>query len=382
MTDKNWIHETVDRVTSEVFESHVAELRQALVRRTVEEIHPTLANHAASRVSAGEKLLAAVIKVQSGDGPREILQKLLDQSASFCARSALFIVNEEAVAGWQAIGFSNNDALPEFPLDQNTSLFQKILSTQSSASGSAAEMDARFFEKFGASLNGQCHLIPLLRKEKVAAVLYADTGDADASCEGSALDVLARFTSLWLEVRAMRTFAPASAAESTVSTENALPAQTPAWPTELPIVQNHAAAAIAPVARHEVVPVLAQAAFAAAASAPDVSHTISSHAAQSPITSTESAPMSAEDADTHRKAQRFAKLLTDEIKLYNKAKVEEGRKNHDIYDRLRDDIDKSRASYVKRYGNTVAASTDYFSQELIRGLAQEDASLLGPNFQR
>ena len=72
---------------------------------------------------------------------------------------------------------------------------------------------------------------------------------------------------------------------------------------------------------------------------------------------TSSAPaMSPEDADTHRKAQRFARLLVDEIKLYNQAKVTEGRKNKDLYDRLKEDIDKSRATYKKRYGNTVAAT--------------------------
>ena len=90
--------------------------------------------------------------------------------------------------------------------------------------------------------------------------------------------------------------------------------------------------------------------------------------------------MSAEDADTHRKAQRFARLLVDEIKLYNQAKVAEGRRNKDLYDRLREDIDKSRSTYQKRYGNTAAASADYFSHELVRSLAEDDASLLGPNF--
>jgi hypothetical protein len=90
--------------------------------------------------------------------------------------------------------------------------------------------------------------------------------------------------------------------------------------------------------------------------------------------------MSTADADTHKRAQRFARLLIDEIKLYNKAKVEEGLKQKDLYDRLHDDIDKSRGSYAKRYGSTAAVSGDYFVQELIRGLAQGDATTLGPNF--
>jgi hypothetical protein len=75
-------------------------------------------------------------------------------------------------------------------------------------------------------------------------------------------------------------------------------------------------------------------------------------------------------------------LLVDEIKLYNQAKVAEGRAARDLYDRLKEDIDKSRASYHKRYGSTPAASTDYFTKELVRILADNDASLLGANFPR
>ena len=89
-----------------------------------------------------------------------------------------------------------------------------------------------------------------------------------------------------------------------------------------------------------------------------------------------------EDADVHRKAQRFARLLVDEIKLYNQAKVAEGRRNKDLYDRLKEDIDKSRGTFQKRYGSTVAASGDYFQNELVRSLAEDDLSIMGPNFRR
>ena len=92
------------------------------------------------------------------------------------------------------------------------------------------------------------------------------------------------------------------------------------------------------------------------------------------------AGLSPEDADTHRKAQRFARLLVDEIKLYNQAKVAEGRRNKDLYDRLKEDIDKSRGTFQKRYGSTVAASADYFQNELVRSLAEDDMSIMGAEF--
>ena len=91
---------------------------------------------------------------------------------------------------------------------------------------------------------------------------------------------------------------------------------------------------------------------------------------------------SAGDEEVHKKAKRFAKLLVDEIKLYNQAKVNEGRQNRDLYDRLREDIDKSKATYDKRYGSTPAASANYFNDEIVRVLADNDVALMGGNFNR
>ena len=87
-----------------------------------------------------------------------------------------------------------------------------------------------------------------------------------------------------------------------------------------------------------------------------------------------------EESDLHKKAKRFAKLLVEEIKLYNQPKVTEGKQNHDLYDRLREDIEKSRATYDKRYGDSPVAGADYFTQELIRILADSDISLMGASF--
>src|SRR5438270_468691 len=89
-----------------------------------------------------------------------------------------------------------------------------------------------------------------------------------------------------------------------------------------------------------------------------------------------------EEDELHKKARRFAKLLVEEIKLYNQPRVEEGRQHKDLYDRLKVDIEKSRSTYDKRYAESAVASADYFTQELIRILADNDASLMGASFPR
>ena len=352
MTDQAWIHEVVGRVASEVLERHVAEMQDELVRRAVEKVQPALA----ARGGGSEKLLAAVAAVQASAGQRDILNTLLDQTAGFCARSVLFVVKQEVATVWQALGFEDDNAVRDFALDSETHLLQHVLGKREPATGDTTQMDARFLNTFGAPVNGECHLLPLFLKDKVAAVLYADAGTANASCERSALDLLARFTSIWLEAQGARKGAPEEAAVESSPTETPKPptvglsADSPEWS------QSGAAAAVARIP--EPVPVAPVAPEAVPAAC----------------------EMSTADADTHKRAQRFARLLIDEIKLYNKAKVEEGLKQKDLYDRLHDDIDKSRASYAKRYGSTAAVAGDYFVQELIRGLAQGDATTLGPNF--
>ena len=84
-----------------------------------------------------------------------------------------------------------------------------------------------------------------------------------------------------------------------------------------------------------------------------------------------------EDAKKHDEARRFARLLVSEIKLYNESKVEQGRKNRDLYDRLKEDIDRSRQMYDDRIADEVRKTSNYFYDELVRILADGHAESLG-----
>ena len=79
----------------------------------------------------------------------------------------------------------------------------------------------------------------------------------------------------------------------------------------------------------------------------------------------------------HEDAQRFARLLVSEIKLYNEAKVQQGRETRNLYDLLRDDIERSRQLYSERVASTIRESTSYFDDELVRILADGDSAFLG-----
>ena len=79
----------------------------------------------------------------------------------------------------------------------------------------------------------------------------------------------------------------------------------------------------------------------------------------------------------HTDARRFAKLLVSEIKLYNQETVAAGRESGDLYDRLKEAIDRSREMYDNRVLPIVAAKFDYFHYELVNSLAEGHEEKLG-----
>jgi len=84
-----------------------------------------------------------------------------------------------------------------------------------------------------------------------------------------------------------------------------------------------------------------------------------------------------EEGKKHDEAKRFARLLVSEIKLYNESKVDQGRKNRDLYERLKEDIDRSRQMYEERISEDVRKGSNYFYDELVRILADNNAEVLG-----
>jgi hypothetical protein len=85
----------------------------------------------------------------------------------------------------------------------------------------------------------------------------------------------------------------------------------------------------------------------------------------------------------HQSAQRLARVLISEIKLYYLDKIDgqDASATQNIYDLLKDPIDKSRQHYEQRVGAEASASMpDYFHGELVRALCAGDESRLGPNY--
>ena len=384
MADSKDLQQIVERAVAQVLERQLPKLQSELVERVIAEL-PAAA--ASAETGAGgsiqgshANLVQAVASIHAGATQKEILRALLEAGSAYGSRIALFVVKAGAASGWQSRGLGGDDAVKDFPLDMTAGPAAHAYQNRIVAPANIAEMDPRFVKQFGGPENEQVMVLPLVLKDKVAALLYADAG-SDGVLDGPSLEVLVLTTSAWLELASLRkqsqrdigdagpsmerSAAPvatpvAAQAQSASSFSDPFAAHTPKHIAPAPVPEPEPAAEVVEVATHG-----ASASAAAPATAAD------------PF-----AGMSSEDADTHRKAQRFARLLVDEIKLYNQAKVAEGRRNKDLYDRLKEDIDKSRSTFQKRYGNTAAASGDYFQKEVVRSLAEDDNSVMGANFRK
>jgi hypothetical protein len=444
MMERGWIELIVERVVGEVLESHATQVRTEIVCRVMDEIaaeprldeatpdQPGLSTLTPTEPiqdnASSADLARAVAEIQLGTSQREILSALLDASARYATRVALFVVKGSHAKGWQGRGFTNGDALKDFALDENAAAVNRAICDRAGVTAPFAEMDARFLDEFGTPARGEARILPLILKDKVAALVYADSGtDVAGWVDAGSLELLVLSTGAWLEVNSLRKqgHKEPSAAHADDHGTAAVDAPTDLTPAHAapafndPFVSHtpgfagpaKAKAAAAPgdgmamaISTDVEAPTMAAPMSIAESQSANAEGRFAATAVQSSIAAMEPAlsepqqmghaesmseheaepapSLSPEDRDLHGKAQRFARLLVDEIKLYNQATVAQGRQNKDLYDRLQEEIEKSRATYQKRYGNTVAGPANYFEHEIIGSLAEDDPSLMGANFRQ
>ncbi len=354
MPDPKKIEEIVERVVGEQLGTYVTQLHQGIVARVLAELKPVLEEEpqAFTAASPSADLDAAVCALHDVTTQSDILRNLLDGCAKFCGRTALFVIRAGAANGWQARGFGDDAAIKNFQVDTGRGLAARACQSRGPSAAAATEFDHAFHRAIGSPADGNALVLPLVVKEKVAALVYCDCGTERArQIDNSALQLLVRSAGLWLEVLALRKLG---------------------GPEKVAEAEATAAASLAAAATATSIPAAMAAATVAAIETPLV-----------PIVPPDAAPRIAPgDEEVHKKAKKFAKLLVDEIKLYNKDKVAKGREHKDLYTRLKVDIEKSRATYEKRYAGTPAAAADYFSREIVRILADNDPSLMGEAFPR
>jgi hypothetical protein len=329
MQNEEVIQEIATRAFREALEENAQELAASIARKMVVALGQPPQRQRTRELRDGTLLIAGS-RTQS-----ETLEALLAATSTIASGCGLFIVRGAQASGWSCHGLTTPETFKRLTLDCSRGIVATLIGSSSAAAIQASELDPAFAAKLGLESSARVLLVPVLLRARVAALLIALSQQSD---DLAGLELLVQVAQLVLDLQAYRKAAPQPAAEPPHRT-------------------------VAPS------PPVAETLHSAPPAAPE---------AVAAVSASQSAGPTALD-DSHEKARRFAKLLVEEIKLYNHTKVTEGRAQGDLYSRLREDIEKSRSAYHKRYGDSVT-DVDYFTQELIRILADNNPAVMGTGF--
>jgi hypothetical protein len=279
--------------------------------------------------------------------------------------------------GWAARGIEPADAVKQVnvPLGADT-VFRNVHNSKHALRGHIAHTPgtAQALARLGGSPQGLM-AVPLILRDKLAAILYCDSQveefpprNADlievlVLMAGKTIDILSLAPKT--AVPGARATSPGVAGVGVAAPAAASPGTSPpvrqTSPPPPPVAPSHGDEGSSTVMFNA-----AQMAAVRAASP-----------AQQPPAAAPRA-VSPEEQKGHEDAKRFARLVVSEIKLYNEPKVAEGRRSRDLYERLKEDIERGRAMYNDRVPAHVRDHTNYFFDELVRILAGGDVGALGP----
>ncbi|MEP6635254.1 MAG: hypothetical protein ABJB97_00915 [Acidobacteriota bacterium] len=378
---------------------------------------------------------AAVGEIGEHSTQAQILKSLVNRSASFAPRIAFFAVKGDQAIGWRARGFQGSvgdSAIQQVsvPLSSD-SVVGDVARSRTTWSGGphSHSEDHLLLNRLGGEAPQRIVAVPLTVRGRSVAVLYADSGSLDAEAINlEALETLVKVSGMAVELLADHAVAQQAApaaervAEAPMSQDSLsgyvpqMEYQEPAgvMPAEVTheepapqqdvmaaeVIEEHAEPiqeiseplsaepiSAAPLGAEPMAaePMTAEQMAAQPVAAEREAEEVgtSDHSAASPrrrYGSDVELPVSVaseEERRLHVDARRFARLLVSEIKLYNETKVADGRAKSDLYDRLREYIDRSREMYDKRVKPEVAQKYDYFHHELVNTLAEGDTSKLG-----
>jgi hypothetical protein len=87
-----------------------------------------------------------------------------------------------------------------------------------------------------------------------------------------------------------------------------------------------------------------------------------------------------EEQRIHLRAQRFARVETAEMRLFQGDAVRAGRAACNLYEALRNSIDAARETFRLSFFAPCSSMVDYLHLELVHTLANDDPDLLGNNY--
>jgi hypothetical protein len=249
----------------------------------------------------------------------EVLKRLLDGIMRFGARSALYVIKQGIATLYAHRGFEADHPKLGVPVVPPPELEQLIQAPGGliAAPGPAYLALLAPLSRFEASA---ARIIPLHLRRKTVALLLVDSGVQEALEHPSFLRAIA----LGAEARLAALAGPR---------EEERPAPAEAHPSVMTMRIPDAIAESAPPALDPMVRI---------------------------------------------NAERSARVLVGDIELYFPAKVTQGQAQGNLYAAMRDELDRSRASFVERYGSELESQHQIFYKTVVQQLCAGNPARLGP----
>lgn len=262
---------------------------------------------------------SALNLIESSASQGEVLKRLLEGLQPFVERSALFVIKQGIATLFASRGFESDGPKAGAPVVPPAEL-EALVQCRTSLLGSPGAAYTALLAPLSRFEAADVRILPLRLRRKTVAVLLVDSGLRQVIDHPS-------------HVRALT-----HTAEATLS---------------FLAGQKEDEKASVPVETHPSMP---------------------TQRIQEPIPEPAAAPL---DPKIRANAERSARVLVGDIELYFPGKVAQGRVKGNLYTALRDELDRSLASFIERYGAEVENQHHIFYQTVVQQLCEGDATKLG-----
>lgn len=249
----------------------------------------------------------------------EVLKHLLDGIMRFGRRSALFVIKQGIASLYAHRGFDSDHPKLGAPVVPPPEL-ERLMQGQAALIAEPGPAYQALLGPLSRTPGGALRILPLHLRRKTVALLLADSGSEPALPYPSHL----RAVALAAEVR-LAHLAGAREEERAAQTEAPPSVMTQRIPDP---ISETAPAALDPMVRVN--------------------------------------------------AERSARVLVGDIELYFPAKVAQGQTLGNLYSAMRDELDRSRASFVERYGAELESQHQIFYKTVVQQLCGGNPQRLGP----
>lgn len=296
-----------------------------------------------------------------------LINALLEGINQFCSRAALFLLKEDKLVGWKGRGFSGQgDGISDeeikkifFSLSANT-VFKFVLEKRTTFLGGPTSQpdDHLIYSRFGGAKPDRIYVLPFFVKGKPQAIVYADSLEGKPIGQKE-IEMISIVGEMSLDLLPLRQKILAR-----VKTQEFVEEEEPPQAKSQPAIDNSQSSSgiQTPTGVHAPPEVEPQ---------PKVT-TTTQFPAPAPEVNEQTVPSIKENDP-----ERLARVIINDIVLYNRTMVEDGLANKNLFHVLQDTILQARELYLNKFSDLSA-----FERQLVDNLARGDKeSLKGYRFE-